>query len=146
MIFNCEECIFIYVHGESDPVFYGKTMFADHSLIFATSPPKLENLVEITLKKPKFQVENKWIFAQKKTLVLLISPNLAKLSYGLSPLQLHHKIDKIDPKKKKKKPWIFNKNKISWVLWKGALAIGGETGAAMAIVTIALMRRDHPKL
>jgi hypothetical protein len=34
-------------------------MFGDHSLIFATSPPKLENLVEITLKKPKFQVENK---------------------------------------------------------------------------------------
>jgi len=32
------------------------------------------------------------------------------------------------------------------VLWKGALAIGGETAAAMAIVTIALMRRDHPKL
>jgi hypothetical protein len=78
-------------------------MFADHSLIFATSPPKLENLVEITLKKPKFQVENKQMFAQKKTLVL-ISPNLAKLSYGLSPLQLHHKIDKIDPKKKKKNP------------------------------------------
>jgi hypothetical protein len=36
--------------------------------------------------------------------LILISPNLAKLSYGLSPLQLHQKIDKIDPEKKNKNP------------------------------------------
>jgi hypothetical protein len=37
--------------------------------ILATLPPKLENLVEITLKKPKFpkfQVKKKRIFAQKR--------------------------------------------------------------------------------
>jgi len=62
----------------------------------------LENLVEITLKKPKspkFQVQKSKFSLQNKTLIL-ISPNLAKLSYGLSPLQLQQKIDKIDPKKK----------------------------------------------
>jgi hypothetical protein len=38
-----------------------------YAIFFAISPPKLENLFN-TLQKPKFQVEKKRIFPQKKTL------------------------------------------------------------------------------
>jgi hypothetical protein len=60
-------------------------------------PPKLENLVKITLEKPKI---SKISGKKKKKKLVLISPNLAKLSYGLSPLQLHHKIQKKQKKTK----------------------------------------------
>jgi hypothetical protein len=67
-----------------------------HCFYFATKVRKFSrNYTKKTKKTKKFQnfrLKKSELSLQKKTPVL-ISPNLAKLSYGLSPLQLHHKID-----------------------------------------------------
>ncbi len=109
-------------------------------------PPKLENIVKITLKKPKFpefQVGKSEFSLDIKTLIL-ISPNLAKLSYGLSPLQLHKKIDKIDPKKKTPKNLI--KTNLMGVMegWPGYW--GRDSSCHGYCEQYINERRDHPKL